>query len=308
MPGYDLETGLLYLPDEGLDVVDVPDDPTDEDVKNARELILKPIAEFPFVTPDDKATWIGLAMTPALRQLFPPPYQMGIITATNPGSGKTLLTRLLTIVHGGVQRGEMPRDDAELRKSITAALMDTTAPIVVFDNLAGVVRSAVLESLLTAQTHTDRILGVSKSVTVKNDRLWLATGNNAQFAGDLSRRTAMVHLDPPTANHWQRTDFEIENLEAWMHEHRGKYLAAILTIGHGWVNAGCPAKRSRSDDYTAWTKGLQGMLGWAGFTGTFGGDPAAVTLSSDDQEWYTFLVELHRVFGDDPFQTKDNPR
>ena len=50
------------------------------------------------------------------------------------------------------------------------------------------------------------------------------------------------------------------------------------------------------------------MLGWAGFTGTFGGDPAAVTLSSDDQEWYTFLVELHRVFGDDPFQTKDNPR
>ena len=119
MPGYDLETGLLYLPYEGLDVVDVPDDPTDEDFKNARELILKPIAEFPFVTPDDKATWIGLAMTPALRQLFPPPYQMGIITATNPGSGKTLLTRLLTIVHGGVQRGEMPRDDAELRKSIT---------------------------------------------------------------------------------------------------------------------------------------------------------------------------------------------
>jgi hypothetical protein len=44
----------------------------------------------------------------------------------------------------------------ELRKSITAALMDTTAPVITFDNLTGVVRSSVLEALLTTKSWIDR--------------------------------------------------------------------------------------------------------------------------------------------------------
>jgi hypothetical protein len=44
---------------------------------------------------------------------------------------------MIRILHGGVQRGEMPRDADELRKSITAALVDTTAPVVTFDNSPG---------------------------------------------------------------------------------------------------------------------------------------------------------------------------
>ena len=194
----------------------IPDRPTAAEVRAAVELILIPIEEFPFVSDDDQATWIGLAFTPALRPMLPGPYQMGVITATNPGSGKTLLTKMLTILHGGVRRGEMPRDSDELRKSITAALMDTTAPIITFDNLTGVVRSSVLESLLTSRTWTDRWLGQNKSVTATNDRLWLATGNNAQFGGDLARRIAPVALDPPEADHHLRTDFKIKDLDGWM--------------------------------------------------------------------------------------------
>ena len=294
-PGYDRQTGMLFLPDEGLDTLSIPDSPTAADVKRARELILTPLEEFPFVSEDDRATYIGLAFTPALRQLFPPPYQMGVITATNPASGKTFLATMLRILHGGVHRGEMPRDDAELRKSITAALMDTTAPVVVFDNLAGVVKSPVLDSLLTSDTHSDRWLGHNRNVTAANDRLWIATGNNAQFAGDLGRRIAPVHLDPPEAN-WQQHQFKIKDVEGWMREHRGEYLAAILTIARGWINDGKPAKRVRADSFGIWVEGLRGMLTWARFQGTFGGsfNPNAVT--EDDQEWAEFLTELHRVF------------
>jgi hypothetical protein len=39
-------------------------------------------------------TWIGLAFTPILRPLLPGPYQLGVITATNPGSGKTKLANM----------------------------------------------------------------------------------------------------------------------------------------------------------------------------------------------------------------------
>jgi hypothetical protein len=303
-PGYDVQTGMLFLPDEGLDALNIPDNPTAADVKRARELILTPLEEFPFVSEDDRATYIGLAFTPALRQLFPPPYQMGVITATNPASGKTFLATMLRILHGGVQRGEMPRDDAELRKSITAVLMDTTAPVVIFDNLAGVVKSPVLDSLLTSDTHSDRWLGHNMSVTAANDRLWIATGNNAQFAGDLGRRIAPVHLDPPEAN-WQQHKFKIKDIEGWMSEHRGEYLAAILTISRGWINDGKPAKRVRSDSFGTWVEGLRGMLTYAGFTGMFGGSFNANAVTEDDQEWADFLAELYRVFQGIPFTVAD---
>jgi hypothetical protein len=261
VPGYDPATGLLYLPDPDLTIPDISDHPTAAQVAAAAELILEPIAEFPFVSEGDRATWIGLAFTPALRPLLPGPYQMGVITATNSASGKTKLTKMLTILHGGVQRGEMPRDSDELRKSITASLMDTTAPIITFDNLTGVVRSPVLESLLTSWKWTDRWLGQNKSVTSTNDRLWLATGNNAQFGGDLGRRIATAALDPPEADHHLR-EFRIKDLDKWMFAHRGELLAAILTIARGWVDAGRPSKDVRSDDYAGWVKGIRGS--WNG--------------------------------------------
>ena len=305
VPGYDVETGMLYLPDPRLTVPAIPKHPTAAEIRAAVELILTPIAEFPFVSDDDRATWIGLAFTPTLRPLLPGPYQMGVNTATNPGSGKTLLTKMLTTLHGGVQRGEMPRDSDELRKSITAALMDTTAPIITFDNLTGVVRSPVLESLLTSKTWTDRWLGQNKSVTATNDRLWLATGNNAQFGGDLARRIATAALDPPEADPHLRTGFKIKDLDAWMRRHRSELLAAILTVARGWVNAGRPAEDVRSDDYAEWVKGLTGLMEWAEFPGTFGGSTTDVAVSSDDEEWHHFLVALFQVFGSTPFTTKE---
>jgi hypothetical protein len=302
-PGYDATTGILYLPEPGLKLNRIPDRPTAEQTKEAVELILTPIAEFPFVSEDDRATYVGLLLTPLLRSLLPPPYQLGVFTATNPGAGKTKLAKMIRTLHGGVLRGEMPRDADELRKTITAALMDTTGPVVAFDNLTGVVRSSVLESLLTGADWTDRYLGQNKSVTAANDRLWLATGNNAQFGGDLARRIATVRLDPPAANHHLRK-FKID-LDKWVPEHRGEMLTAMLTVARGWVLAGKPSDDVRSDDYARWVGGLRGLLGWAGFSGTFGGSEPEVAVSADDEEWHHFLVAIHDAFGTYPFTVKD---
>jgi hypothetical protein len=303
--GYDTATGFLYLPDPGLNMQRIPDRPTAEHIRAARELILKPVEQFPFVNDDDRATWVGLLFTPALRPLLPGPYQMGVITATNPGSGKTLLAKMIRIIHGGVLRGEMPRDADELRKSITAALMDTTGPVIAFDNLTGVIHSSVLEALLTNADWTDRWLGQNKSVTATNDRLWIATGNNAQFGGDLARRIETVRLDPPKANHHLRTDFEIKDLEAWAYEHRGDLLTAILTVARGWVVADKASNDVRSDNYASWVGGLRGMLGWAEFPGLFGGSNTETAVSADDEEWHHFLVALHSSFGTEPFTVKN---
>jgi hypothetical protein len=177
--------------------------------------------------------------------------------------------------------------------------------VITFDNLTGVIRSSVLEALLTTKTWTDRWLGQNRSVTATNDRVWLATGNNAQFGGDLARRIATMALNPPWANHHLRTDFTIKNLEAWMWEHRGKLLAAILRIARAWVVAGKPSETVRSDDYAPWVGGLRGMLGWANFPGVFGGSSSEAAVSSDDEEWHAFLVELHEAFSAELFTVKD---
>jgi hypothetical protein len=136
--------------------------------------------------------------------------------------------------------------------------------------------------------------------------MWLATGNNAAFGGDLARRITIVALNPPEANHHLRTDFTIKDLDAWMLQHRGKLLAAILTIARGCVVSGRPIVAVRSDDYATWVGGLRGMLGWAaGFPGVFGGSHSEVSVSSDDEEWHTFLLALRDAFSAEPFTVKD---
>jgi hypothetical protein len=114
-----------------------------------------------------------------------------------------------------------------------------------------------------------------------------------------------VALNPPGANHHLRTDFTIKDLDAWMLQQHGALLAAILTIARGWVVAGRPTVAVRSDDYAPWVGGLRGMLGWAGVAGVFGGSNSEVAVSSDDEEWHAFLVELHNAFGAEPFTVKD---
>jgi hypothetical protein len=55
VPGYDLVTGLLYLPDPKLIIPPIPDRPTQDQIWQAVRTILEPIEEFPFVTEDDRA-------------------------------------------------------------------------------------------------------------------------------------------------------------------------------------------------------------------------------------------------------------
>ena len=70
-----------------------------------------------------------------------------------------MLANIIRHIHGGVFRGEMPEDDAELRKQVSTILLVTTGPVVVIDNVSGVLRSSTLAALLTASVWGDRKLG-----------------------------------------------------------------------------------------------------------------------------------------------------
>jgi hypothetical protein len=87
-PGYDTATRMLYLPEPGLVVPPIPEEPTADDIKQAREMILFLTESFPWVSVDHRATWHGLHMLPALRPIIRPPYPFGVVTAPNKGSGR----------------------------------------------------------------------------------------------------------------------------------------------------------------------------------------------------------------------------
>lgn len=297
--GYDGQSGYLYLPPPGLKVPPVPEDPSEVDRSIARQQLLMMVADFPFATEDDRANYLGLILTPLLRELAPPSYKMFGIGAHQPGSGKSLLAEIAGKIHGWVFRSDVPEDEPEWRKATSSILATTSAPLVVLDNVNGVLRSSVLAGLLTASGDIeDRELGKSSNLRFRNDRVWVVTGNNLSLGGDLVRRTITVLIDPNMANPETRTSFAIPDLPRWVDEHRGDILWSLLVLIRAWVAAGRPEQaRRQSDSYAAWEKAVGGILEHAGVTGFDQESGKRAAAGGDDDGLATLLDHLHERFG-----------
>lgn len=307
VPGYCQQSRLLYLPDSGLVVPPVSDDPTADEVRAAGDLLMGLLVDFPFATVHDRANYLGALLTPLLRSMVPPPYQMVAIGAPQRGSGKSLLAKMLRHIHGGVLRSEFPQHEEEVRKVLTATLSSTTGAVVQFDNVTGVLKSGTFDGLLTSRVDSDRVLGRNdKTVNLLNDRLWVVTGNNVSISGDLERRTLWVTINAEMERPEERSDFAIPHLERYVQQHRGEILHALLTLIRSWVVAGRPVgPQAKSDDYGVWLAALNGILSNAQLGDTVGvvGHRDSVRADADPEadEWATFLSAAHQVFGEEPW-------
>ncbi|MER5703495.1 hypothetical protein ABT023_16340 [Micromonospora sp. NPDC002296] len=305
-PGYDPDTRLLYLPEPGLIVPEVPEKPTAADLAAAVALLIEMIAGFPFISDHYRANYLGMLITPLLRALFRPPYKLHAIEARQPGSGKTLLANLARFIHGGVFRAEAPDDDAELRKQVTSILTITTGPVVVLDNVSGALKSSTMAGLLTTEQWDDRPLGSTAWTRATNDRIWTVTGNNIAIGGDMPRRTIRTVIDPGRPNPELRTGFAIADLASWTKERRGELLHALLVIVRSWVVAGRPLPAEKaSDGYARWVRAVEGILGHAGIAGGFDHPSTRVDTGTDDDEWSEFLHAVNGLFRDRIWTAKE---
>ncbi|MFI0470941.1 hypothetical protein ACH347_43355 [Saccharopolyspora sp. 5N102] len=307
-PGYDEATGFLLAGRAHLEPV--PERPTAAQVEQAREFLLERfLHDFPWRSAADRANYLALLVTPIIRPFTRALSPFGVIDATMPGSGKTILSGCVGLLVGQRVLTWTDSED-ELRKAITTVLADQVG-VIVFDNLeeGAVINSAVLARLVTERTWTDRKLGSNTASTFPNDRLWLATGNNLRTGGDMASRAVWVRLDPDCPRPEARSGFTIPNLDNWILDpaNQATVLRHVLTLILDWTAAGAPISTQvpQMRQFTRWAQQLGGFLEHHGIPGFLSNAEESRELDDDAAEWRAFLLRWHALHGAKPLTANE---
>lgn len=307
-PGYDPETRLYYRPAPGFDMEPVPESPSDAELTRAIEWIDEAVGEFPYADRASAANTLAYLLSPVVRQAIDGCAPLAVIDKPQAGTGGSLLAEVAGEIGSG-RSAEMlgaPSHEEEWRKTITSKLSEG-ATMVTIDNVEGALWAPSLARALTARTWTDRELGRTGTITVKQRATWAATGNNIMLRGDLPRRCYWIRLDAKQARPWQRQQFKHPALLSWVRANRGRLVHSLLTIARSWYAAGCPKDEAlpRLGSFESWTATIGGMVSHAGF-GEFLGNLEELyeKAAEGEAEWEAFLEAWWRQRGEDSITGK----
>jgi hypothetical protein len=261
-PGYDSETGVLYLPTGQPPEIEA--DPRRDAALAAKELLLDIVCDFPFVSDAHRSTWLAATITVAGRHAFDGPAPLFLFDGNVAGSGKTLQTETISLITTGrtIPRTPNPRNNEEARKLILALALSSES-LILIDNIEGTLGTPAIDAALTATSWRDRILGRSEMVTMPLVVTWLASGNNVILRPDTCRRVAHCRLECKEENPEERDAFRYSDLKAHVRDHRGELLGAVLTILRAYFVAGRPTQRLRRwGSYEGWSDLVRQCVVW----------------------------------------------
>ncbi len=300
-PGYDADTKLFYHRRSDEQPVEVPDQPTKADIAAAIVVIDELLHDFPFDGPASRANAIAFLLSPiiqpAIRDIIP----LLLIDAPTAGSGKSLLAMVAGIVSSGMTPDftTAPTKVDEWSKKITAMLMMGPS-MVVIDNVMYPLESSDLAMVLTSITVKDRIFGKNtETVTLPNRAVWVATGNNLQLGGDITRRCVWIRLDPKHSRPHERDGFMHKDLKMWTHGNRSRLLSALLTLCRAWYASGCPSYHVPAfGSYEKWAHTVGCILNHSGISGFIENrDQLWEQSDNDTSEWELFLKLWIETYG-----------
>ena len=302
-PGYQPSTAYYLDLSDGLTIPKVPSNPTADDIKKAKALLLvELLGDFPFVEPSDSAHAVTAMLNRLVRKLIDGPTPLTVVESPTPGTGKGLLTDMFGIVVSGDVPSVMTEatNEEEWRKRLTAALI-TSPQVLRIDNIHQVLDSAALSAALTADIWEDRILGLSRTAAVPVRCLWLGTANNPSFSLEMARRTISIRLDSEMEHPEERKDFRHPYLANWAKKNRGELICALLTLVRAWIVAGKPSGTKTLGSYESWAAVMGGILGVVGIEG-FLEDRERVYAAAEQEaaDWLAFCNEWWSEFQDRP--------
>jgi hypothetical protein len=276
-------------------------EPSESAAHVALDLLEKLLVEFSFEATIDKAAALAAIFTAVTRPSFAyaPAFH---VKASTIGSGKSYLCDLISTFAkpGLTQKVSYPPTSEEATKAILSLLLPSPAVIEFDDMTTDWIPHGIINRLLTAESITDRILGVSKTATVSTRTLFLASGNNVGPVRDLLRRVLTININHRCAT--PATKFYSGTPVDDVRKDRGRYVAAVLTIILAWKAAGSP--RAEVENIVtyggAWSDYCRHPLIWLGLA-----DPATALLEQVKQDpdadaLLSLMTEWHRVFGSTP--------
>lgn len=263
--GYNKDTGLYFIPLPGEKWEPIPEKITDEMLNTAVKKISELFVDFPFVKPWHRSACLAAVMTAIARHAIDGVCPLFLFNGNAPGVGKGILCNIVSILAAGknAEVTQYDKDKAELRKKFTSFAIAGES-LVLLDNIEEKLGGGVLDSLLTSERLTDRILGKSQSFSGKWKVTWLANGNNIQIKGDSARRIIPVELKTELSNPELRSDFVIKNIEQYVADNRTELVTAVLTLLKGYIGEGFPEKENTTSfgSFYKWSDLIRGTLVW----------------------------------------------
>jgi hypothetical protein len=310
-PGYERDEGVILRVPPRLVVPPVSSDPKPGDLKRAKALLVEELlCDFPFESESDRAHVLAALIYPFVRDIIDAPAPLLGIDAPTPGTGKGLLAGAIVRVATGTSTPIISEkgDNDELRKTVTALLMEGVSTVLI-DNVRRKVGQTSLAALLTADRWCDRVLGVSRTITVPNRTLWIVTGNNTVMTDEMLRRTVRVRLDAQIEDPSTRVGFRHDPLLEWVDQARGDLVWAALTLVANWIALGAtPFSERILGSFESWARVLGGILRDAGIEGFLDDEHRQRARREADPEstaWGNFFVAWWGKWQDTPTRASE---
>ena len=280
-PGYDAATGIVYDP-HGKTFPRIDHAPSKADAQIALAQLYHLLRGFMFTSNADRSVAISAIITACIRRAMPVA-PMHAFSAPTPGSGKSMLVDIASVIATGWRAAVTSADDekystVELGKRITASLLMGHS-IISIDNVDRPLSGGFLCQCLSEHILSLRVLGLSKQVVTPNSAMYFATGNNLTIMNDATRRVLVGTLNPNVERpELRRFPFNAVKLAL---RARPKLVAHVLTIVRAYLASGERAQCTPLGSYEEWTHLVREPLVWLGQE-----DPAGVLekVRADDPE------------------------
>jgi len=262
-PGYCGESKTLYAGDVQ---VQVPEESSQEDAREAVARILDVVQDFPFADDAHRSAWLAALLTPLSRFAHDGNVPLVLVQANAPRLGKTRLVQVISYILTGAESPAITqtKGEDETRKRALPLLREAR-PMVLIDNVLGTFGGATTNAITTSRTFEDRVLGRSVTISCENLTSFFITGNNVTLAADTPERCLHIRLHCEDESPNLRTGFVYPDLFAVVKARRAELLSSALNILKAFMRAGMPDQGLPAwGSFESWSRLVRGALVWSG--------------------------------------------
>jgi len=240
--------------------------------------------DFPLVDPDSRLRTLSALLTAVSLTAITGPIPAYLISAHNPGDGKTLIARIIMTIADGAESVVPWHDDEDRTRELLLNALDSPARVVILDNVRGRLGGSILETILTATA----IVGSRKyerARTFDARKLVIITGNDPRVTPDMARRVVRIQVD----RGGQLPPADLPDVLELAKSGRAKWMSCLKTMLDRWDKVRRPIHGCRS--YEAWSGLIGGVLGaeWTPID-------AAKVAAEHDPDALLWLPALEAIF------------